>query len=84
VEGHPEIAYVGLNVADTPDDAESFVERYDWTWQSMQDPERQRARTLGATYQPHFILLDATGDIVDTWEGGGGAGVWEAMLAKLP
>ena len=27
VEEHPEIAYVGLNVADTPDDAASFVER---------------------------------------------------------
>jgi hypothetical protein len=84
VEAHPEIGYVGLNVADTSDDASSFVDRYDWSWESIQDPERERARTLGATYQPHFILLDATGGIVATWEGGGDAGVWEAMLAKLP
>jgi hypothetical protein len=62
----------------------SFVERYRWSWESMQDPERTRARTLGATYQPHFILLDAAGDVVDTWEGRGNAVVWEAMLAKLP
>ena len=84
MEAHPEIGYVGLNVADTPDDATSFVERYGWSWNSIQDPEREHARTLGATYQPHFILLDAAGGIVDTWEGGGDAGVWEAMLAKLP
>jgi hypothetical protein len=84
VEEHPEIGYVGLNVADTPEDAQSFVERYHWTWESMQDPERERARRLGATYQPHFILLDAAGGIVDTWEGRGDAEIWGAMLAKLP
>jgi hypothetical protein len=50
----------------------------------MQDPERARARRLGADYQPHFVLLDREGRIVDTWEGGGDDGVWEAMLAKLP
>ena len=62
----------------------AFVERHDWSWTSMQDPERARARKLGATYQPHFILLDATGGIVETHEGGGDAEVWDAMLAKLP
>jgi hypothetical protein len=50
----------------------------------MQDPDRTRARPLGADYQPHFILVDAEGRIVDTWEGGGEADIWEAMLAKLP
>jgi len=50
----------------------------------MQDPARERARKLGATYQPHFVLLDTRGRVVDTWEGGGDADVWEAMLAKLP
>ena len=40
----------------------------------MQDPDRARARKLGANYQPHFILLDAEGHVVDTWEGGGDVG----------
>ena len=84
MEEHPKVAYVGLNVADTPDDATSFVDRYDWAWDSMLDPERERARSLGATYQPHFVLLDAAGRIVDTWEGRGDAEIWGAMLAKLP
>jgi len=84
VEEHPEIAYIGLNVADAPDDAKSFVDENDWSWDSMQDPERKRARLLSATYQPHFVLVDADGAIVDSHEGGGDDGVWEAMLAKLP
>jgi hypothetical protein len=50
----------------------------------MQDPERKRAKRLGADYQPHFILVDAHGRIVDAWEGGGDDGVWSEMLAKLP
>jgi hypothetical protein len=84
VEKSPEIAYLGINVADTRDEARDFVERYDWSWDSMQDPERSRARQLGADYQPHFVLLDDGGRVVDTWEGGGGAAVWEAMLENLP
>ena len=84
MEEHPEIAYIGLNVADTPDDAGSFVDENEWSWDSMQDPERERARLLGATYQPHFVLVDADGAIVDSHEGGGDAEVWEAMLAMLP
>ena len=50
----------------------------------MQDPQRARAKELGASYQPYFILVDAEGGIVDTWEGGGDDAVWDAMLAKLP
>jgi hypothetical protein len=73
--GEPELAYLGINVADTPDEAKSFVERYGWAWPSIQDPQRDRARLLGTDYQPHFILVDANGSIVDTWEGGGDAGI---------
>ena len=62
----------------------AFVERYGWAWPSIQDPQRDRARLLGADYQPHFILVDTNAGIVDTWEGGGDASVWEAMAAQLP
>jgi hypothetical protein len=50
----------------------------------MQDPERARARELGADYQPHFVLVDADGRIADTWEGGADEEVWSGMLAQLP
>ncbi len=73
-----------MNVADTPSEAAAFVERYGWTWPSLRDPERRRARSLGATYQPHFVLVDATGRVVASHEGGGDADTWGRMLAKLP
>jgi peroxiredoxin len=65
-------------------EGQAFIERYGWTWPSLRDPQRALARRLGATYQPHVILIDASGGIVDTWEGRGDAGVWGAMAAKLP
>jgi hypothetical protein len=71
-------------VADTPAEASAFVERYGWTWPSIRDPERSRARALGATYQPHVVLVDAEGGIVDSWEGGGDEDVWGRMIARLP
>lgn len=71
-------------MADTPDEASAFVDVYGWTWPSISDPARERARRLGADYQPHFVLIDAEGRIVDAWEGGGDAQVWESMTAELP
>jgi hypothetical protein len=60
------------------------VDRYGWTWPSVRDPDRARARALGATYQPHFVLVDSQGSIVDSREGGGDESIWSAMLAELP
>jgi peroxiredoxin len=71
-------------VADTPDEGRAFVERYGWTWPSISDPERERARRLGADYQPHVIVVDAEGRIVTTYEGGGDAATWEGLAAELP
>ena len=50
----------------------------------MQDPERERARLLGATYQPHFVLVDADGAIVDSHEGGGDADGLGGDAGKAP
>ncbi len=50
---------------------------------SIRDPARERARRLGPDYQPHFVLIDAEGRIVDAWEGGADAEVWESMAGKL-
>ena len=66
-------------MADTPDEARAFVERYGWTWPSIRDPERARARTLGADYQPHVIVVDAEGRIAGSLEGRGEAATWEAL-----
>ena len=60
------------------------MEQYGWTWPSILDPDRERARTLGADYQPHFILVDGEGRIAATHEGGADEEIWTSLLAKLP
>jgi hypothetical protein len=70
-------------VADTPEEARAFTERYGWTWPSIRDPGRDRARTLGADYQPHFVLIDEHGRVAGTHEGGGEAATWEALVAPV-
>ena len=66
------------------DEGRAFVERYGWTWPSIQDPERERARSLEASYQPHFVLVDGDGRIVASHEGRGDAEIWAALVAQLP
>ncbi len=59
------------------------MRKHGWTWPSIRDPQRARARALGATYQPAFILLDAQGRIVGGFQGGGSPARWSALLARL-
>jgi len=60
------------------------VKEYGWTWPSIQDPQRDRARTLGADYQPHVIVVDAEGHVVTSLEGRGDAATWESLAEQLP
>ena len=83
MEEHPELGYLGLNVADTPDRARGFLAEKGWDWPQLHDPDRELARSLGATYQPHVILFDAEGKVAGSFEGGGTAADWEALVAKL-
>jgi len=74
---------MGINVADTRDDARAFVDRYGWTWPSIQDRARARARSLGAEYQPYVIVVDAEGRIAGSLEGRGEAATWEALADRV-
>jgi peroxiredoxin len=71
-------------VADTPEEGRAFVEEKGWTWPSISDPQRERARKLGAGYQPHVIVVDAEGRIVTDLEGGGDHAAWEDLASQLP
>jgi hypothetical protein len=81
---HPKLAFLGINVASTTEEARSFVDKYDWDWPSIHDPRRVRARSLGAEYQPHVVLVDAEGGIVGRHVGGGTDADWERLAEKLP
>jgi hypothetical protein len=83
VERHPQFGYVGLNVADDRGSARGFVAEYGWTWPSIEDPERERAKLLGADYQPHVIVLGPDGEVVDRFAGAGTAADWEALAERV-
>jgi hypothetical protein len=72
-----------LNVADSPETAREFLERYGWDWPQIEDPERRLARSIGADYQPHVILFDADGRFAGRFEGGGTAADWEDLAARI-
>lgn len=82
-EKYPDVGYLGLNVADETPRARAFVRRYGWTWPSIVDPERERAKRLSADYQPFVALVDAQGRIVAVHDGGGDEDAWAALLARL-
>jgi len=77
------VGYLGINVADTEDEARGFLDQYGWEWPQLHDPERELARSLGASYQPHFLLYDSEGRFVAELPGGGTAADWEALLDRL-
>ncbi len=83
MKNHPKLGFLGLNVADTPDEAKRFLAENGWTWPQIHDPERALARSLGADYQPEVFLFDAQGKLVAAFEGGGTESDWEALLARL-
>ena len=80
---HPEYGYLGLNVADTPETAKTFLAEHGWDWPQIKDPNRELARRLGATYQPFVALLDERGAVVATFDGRGDEAAWEALLEQL-
>jgi hypothetical protein len=84
VKKHPELQFVGLDVADTRKRGLEFRRHYGWTWPSIVDPERRRATQLGAEYQPYVAVISADGRIVASYAGGGEAATWEALIARLP
>ena len=77
------MAYLGLNVADTPEEARAFVEEKDWGWPQIRDPERRLAKRIGADYQPFFAAVAENGEIVATHDGAGDDSIWESLLAEL-
>jgi peroxiredoxin len=80
---NPQYSYLGLNVADRPEHARLFVRDFGWRFPSISDPDRERARRLGADYQPVVILVDAEGGIVGRHEGRGDEAIWSELASRL-
>ena len=76
-----EVAFLGLAVADRPEDALALVERTGVTYPTAQDPDSSVLTALGGSVLPTTVLLDADGEIVATHNGELGADELRALLA---
>jgi hypothetical protein len=59
------------------------VREFGWRFPSISDPERERAKRLGADYQPVVILVDSQGRIVGRHEGEGDDEIWSGLASRL-
>jgi thiol-disulfide isomerase/thioredoxin len=64
-----EVAFLGLAVADRPDDAQDLVERTGVTYPTAQDRDSAVITALGGSVLPTTALLDAEGEVVTTHNG---------------
>jgi cytochrome c biogenesis protein CcmG/thiol:disulfide interchange protein DsbE len=79
--GGDQLAFLGLAVADRPDDALALVEQTGVTYPTAQDPDSAVITALGGTVLPTTVLLDADGEIVATSNGELDADELRALIA---
>ena len=71
-----------MSVASTRAEARAFARRYGWRFPSILDPRRERARRLGAEYQPVVIVLDKREKIVARHVGAGNKRIWARLAPR--
>jgi cytochrome c biogenesis protein CcmG/thiol:disulfide interchange protein DsbE len=64
-----EIAFLGVNTADSTDAAETFLRDHPIPYPSFSDPDEEIADSLGAINFPTTIFYDADGEVVHTRQG---------------
>jgi cytochrome c biogenesis protein CcmG/thiol:disulfide interchange protein DsbE len=57
------VAFVGVDVRDTPDSAREFVREYGITYPIVRDEEEVLAKQLDVTRLPHTFFLDRAGAV---------------------
>jgi thiol-disulfide isomerase/thioredoxin len=64
-----EVTFLGLAVADRPEDALDLVERTGVTYRTAQDKDASVISTLGATVLPTTVLLGSDGEVLASHSG---------------
>jgi peroxiredoxin len=77
------VEYLGINVADSVEDARAFVAEKGFDWPQLHDPDRALARELGADYQPYFAAVNEEGEVVAVHDGGADDAIWADLIAQL-
>lgn len=76
-----QVAFVGLAVADRPEDAQALVRQTGVTYRTAQDTDGSVITALGGTVLPTTVLIDADGKVVASHSGELTATALRALLA---
>jgi cytochrome c biogenesis protein CcmG, thiol:disulfide interchange protein DsbE len=65
------VQFIGIDIEDSVASARAFVRRFGWTFPSIRDPDFPSSFRpgLGFAAQPNTLFYDASGRLVDSWQG---------------
>jgi thiol-disulfide isomerase/thioredoxin len=65
------VQFLGIDIEDSVTSARRFIRTYGWTFPSIRDPgfPSTLRSGLGFAAQPNTLFYDASGRLVDTWQG---------------
>jgi thiol-disulfide isomerase/thioredoxin len=65
------VQFLGIDIEDSVASARGFIHAYGWTFPSIRDPDFPSSMRsgLGFAAQPNTLFYDASGRLVDTWQG---------------
>jgi cytochrome c biogenesis protein CcmG/thiol:disulfide interchange protein DsbE len=65
------VQFLGIDIEDSVASARAFIRRFGWTFPSIRDPAFPSSFRpgLGFAAQPNTLFYDASGRLVDTWQG---------------
>jgi cytochrome c biogenesis protein CcmG, thiol:disulfide interchange protein DsbE len=65
------VQFLGIDIEDSVASARAFIRRVGWTFPSIRDPALPSSLRpgLGFVAQPNTLFYDASGRLVDTWQG---------------
>jgi thiol-disulfide isomerase/thioredoxin len=65
------VQFLGIDIEDSVASARRFIRSYGWTFPSIRDPVFPSALRsgLGFAAQPNTLFYDASGRLVDSWQG---------------
>lgn len=61
---YPNVAFIGIDIADNARDAKGFYRRHGWRFSSIDDPARTRMASLAVPGQPSTLFVNAKRKIV--------------------
>ena len=68
---------------DDPGSAREFVDRYGWTFPTIDDSDYSEVAKYGITGHPATLLVDENGGFVGGFYGEGNAEAWDALASEL-